>query len=91
MENVLKTLVSFFNLWGPQLASFCAQENLNLNTNRSKFSMLLRYANETTVVGTIKSMTNINSRDEFILSNAPSKKLSYSLTPVLNTLFIECI
>ena len=74
-----------------QLASCCAHENLNLKTNRSKFSVVLSYINETTMGRIINSMPNKNSIDEYRLSNALLKKTSFSLTTVLTTLFNDSI
>ena len=53
--------------------------------------MVLSEVNETTMGRITNSMPNKNSKDEFSLSNALAKKLSYSPTPVLTTLFIDCI
>ena len=60
MKIVLRVFESFFASVGAQLAS-CGLENSNLKTNRSKFSMVLTYVNETTVGRKISSMTNTNS------------------------------
>ena len=53
--------------------------------------MVLSEVNKTTMGRITNSMPKKNSKDEFSLSNPPAKKLSYSPTPVLTTLFIDCI
>ena len=53
--------------------------------------MVLSYVNETTLVRIINYMPNKNSSGEFSLSNAPSKNLLFSITPVPTTLFNDLI